>query len=188
MGDRLLLALRQSVAAFEEIGLEYALIGGFAAAVRGRLRFTQDLDVLGIADPEQCANVVRALRVRGFAHMDRADRRRLDEVELLRFWLPVEDNSVSIGVDLQIARESYLESFVHAARLESYHGIDLRVATREDLILLKMASWRPIDRADAIELASLDPESLNWSYLRTQSELQQRLDRLEEVCQATGMP
>ena len=50
VGDRLLLALRQSVAAFEEVGLEYALIGGFAAAVRGRLRFTQDLDVLGIAE------------------------------------------------------------------------------------------------------------------------------------------
>ena len=181
MGDRLYLALSKAILALEASGIEYALIGGFAAAVRGRLRFTQDLDVLSICPPENRRLVVESFRDQGFAHMDRADRHRLDDVELLRFWLPVDDSAVSIGVDLQLSRSEHLEIVVHRAGVESYQGLSLRVATREDLILLKLAAWRPIDRADAVELAALSPGTLNWDYLNTQANQQDLSARLEEI-------
>lgn len=183
MGDRLYLALIKAIAALDKAGIEYALIGGFAAAVRGRLRFTQDLDVLSICPIEGRQAVVDAFRGQGFAHMDRADRHRLDEVDLLRFWLPVEDSAISIGVDLQVSRREHLEAAVRRARVEIYQGIKLRVATREDLILLKLSAWRPIDRADAIELTAVAPETLDWTYLELQSDKQGLTERLAEIRQ-----
>ena len=67
MGDRLFLALQKALAALESSHTEYALIGGFAATIRGRLRFTQDLDVLSICPSEGRSQLVQAFRDQGFA-------------------------------------------------------------------------------------------------------------------------
>lgn len=157
------MALEKALAALHEAG-EYSLIGGFAAAIRGRLRFTQDLDFLSICRREDYGRLVSAFREQGFAHMDRADRHRLDDVDLLRFWLPVEGSDVSIGVDVQVARTDFLESTVRRAGEEDYHGLHIQVARR----------------ADAMELASL-PDSLDWDFLQARAAELKVSERLAEV-------
>lgn len=179
MGDRLFLALERAVAALQSADVEYAFIGGFAALIRGRLRFTQDLDILILCSRDDYGRLVEAFRHQGFAPMDRADRHRLDDVDLLRFWLPVKATEVSVGVDIQVARHESLKYAVRQASQEEYHGLKLRVATREALILLKLSAWRPIDRADAIELASLAPP--DWEFLESCAKELQILEPLREV-------
>lgn len=183
MGDRLFGALQRALTALEATGTDYALIGGFAAAIRGRLRFTQDLDILAAgANPE----LVGSFRDQGFAHMDRADRHRLDEVDLLRFWLPQDASMTSIGVDIQLPRVDHLGGIIHRSTVEDYHGLTLKVATRDDLVLLKIGAWRPIDRADAIELAAISPASVDWAFLENEARLRGWFDRFEKVRQGVN--
>ncbi|MBX3167343.1 MAG: hypothetical protein KF760_08020 [Candidatus Eremiobacteraeota bacterium] len=186
MGDRLFGALQGALAALDSVGSDYALIGGFAAAIRGRLRFTQDLDLLVLSLVENSPRFVVAFRDQGFAHMDRADRHRLDEVDLLRFWLPQDTTMTSIGVDIQLPRVAHLEGIVKRATVEDYQGLKLRVATRDDLILLKIGAWRPIDRADAIELAAISPASVDWKHLEKEARQRGWSDRFEEVRQSVN--
>lgn len=63
---------------------------------------------------------------------------------------------------------------------EQLGDFSITVATSEDLILLKLLAWRPIDRADAIDLVSLAPE-LNRAYLTEWAERLNVAERLAEL-------
>lgn len=71
---------------------------------------------------------------------------------LFRFWFPVGDSGFSLSLDLQSGRSPFHQEVLRRAELLDVLGLHVKVATREDLVLLKLAAWRPIDRADAIDL------------------------------------
>ena len=93
MGEGMLEALRLLAEALGSVGARFALIGGAAMPVWGHDRSTRDVDAIVLADPGdergQIQRIVEALRARGFAHLDRADRARLDEGLLLHAWFPL---------------------------------------------------------------------------------------------------
>lgn len=82
-GEGLLSALEAALRALDRVGLGCALVGGAALPAWGRIRATQDVDLLvGLSwssEPGQrtIASLVSRLREEGFAHLERADRRRL---------------------------------------------------------------------------------------------------------------
>ncbi len=100
----------------------------------------------------------------------------------MRFWYPISE-SASLGVDVQIARDPFLEQVLARAADVSLGGFSVPVASAEDLILLKMLSYRPIDRADAIELTAL-ASGLDTDYLTSTSCELSLADRWSEVSQA----
>jgi len=160
------------------------LVGGLAAAIQGRMRLTRDLDLLVNCCDESIPTLVEAMRREGFAHHPGADRHRLEEVLLLRFWLPVGESAVSVGVDLQLARADHLKALIAHGQMESYRELRLPVATREDLVLLKLLAWRPIDRADAIELLEVAPTPPDYAYLKDQAHSLGLVERLQDVLAA----
>lgn len=165
---------------FAQIRATWALIGGAALPLRGRVRGTRDLDLLVLSqDPDR---IVHSLREAGFAHHERADRHKLDRVVLLRFWYPISE-SASLGVDVQIARDPFLDKVLARATDVSVGRFSVPVASAEDLILLKMLSFRPIDRADAIELTAL-ASGLDTDYLTATSIELSLADRWSEVSRA----
>lgn len=131
LGSSLLEALQRTVQVLESSGIDYALVGGLAATVRGRVRSTRDCDVLVTAS------------------------------------------------DTQVDRE-----VVTRASVEHFGPVKLRVATREDLILLKLLAWRPIDRADAIDLAALNPAVLEAPHLQDWARRLGLEDRVTELREA----
>lgn len=183
LGSSILEALRRAVAGLEARGAKYALVGGLAGTLRGRVRTTRDCDLLVLADEDAVASLREEFRERGFAHLDRADRHRLEDVTLLRFWFPVEESGFSLSVDVQLGSTAFHREVVEGAEALEFAGVQVRVARREDLVLLKLASWRPIDRADAIELAA---GTVDWSALEGRATRLGVKDRLTEVQEALG--
>lgn len=112
LADKTVDLLSLLVRVLAQIHATWALIGGAALPLRGRVRGTRDLDLLVLSqDPDR---IVNSLREVGFAHHERADRHKLDRVVLLRFWYPISE-SASLGVDVQIAQDPFLEQVLARA-------------------------------------------------------------------------
>lgn len=166
-------------------GVPWALIGDAAMPLRGRIRSTRDLDVL-LRAPDM-AGIIDRLRESGFAHHPRADRHRLEMVDVYRFWYPISEEA-SLGLDVQVPRESngLLEHVLLHATCVTLSGVGVRTATAEDLILLKLLAFRPIDRADAVELLELNP-GLNLEYLEEAARELGLDERWEDVLAGSGV-
>jgi hypothetical protein len=68
--------------------VEYLLIGGYAVAIHGYIRATNDLDVWVNANPENAARMDRALREFGFATEGLTPDLFLTENSVVRMGLP----------------------------------------------------------------------------------------------------
>lgn len=182
LGATYLDVFRRAAETLDNIGVTWSLIGGAALPARGRVRVTRDFDVIVIADKETMGTLVQHLQEAGFAHHPTADKHKLDRVRLYRFWYPV-SSAASIGLDIQVPTDSFLESVARHATQVSLSGIHVPVATTEDLILLKLLSFRPIDRADAIELAA-DAKKLDTEYITDRCRELEVNERWQEVLTA----
>lgn len=170
MGEGMIEALRLLAEALDAVGARFALIGGAAMPVWGHDRSTRDVDAIVLADTGdergQVHRIVEALRARGFAHLDRADRARLDEGLLLHAWFPLRPHPVSLRVDLFMAADAHRVEAIRRALPRKVDGFEVPVASCEDLILLKLTAARPIDLADARALVQANTSGLDREYLR----------------------
>lgn len=121
--ETVLSALEVAARCLGGLGVRYALIGGAALPAWGRIRATEDADILIGTDAEM---------------IDRAVVRRIDD-------------------------------------------LSLPVASCEDLIILKLAAGRVIDRTDAAELVRTNRANLDQAYLRRKAHAMGVGSELEEV-------
>ncbi|MCA9792683.1 MAG: hypothetical protein KC910_12840, partial [Candidatus Eremiobacteraeota bacterium] len=145
-------------------------------------RSTRDLKVLTVLSEDDMEKFILAARDVGFSHHPRADRHPLDEVTLYRFWLPVRETGLSTSLDLQVGSSEFHLSVIARAASVTLAGVRVKLATREDLILMKLVAFRPIDRADAIDLAT--GADLDKAYLELWVERLGLGERWREVCAA----
>lgn len=160
----------------------WALIGGAALPARGRARGTRDLDLLAAIPETEMSALIERLQESGFAHHPRADQHQLERVTLYRFWFPV-SQAASAGVDIQLPHDAFLNQVVERATAVELLGVSLPVATTEDLVLLKLLSFRPIDRADIIDLVYLS-DTFDHAYVAGQLQALGVNDRWSDVQQA----
>jgi hypothetical protein len=140
-------------------GVDFVLIGGYAAVLHGSPRVTQDLDVCYATEPANLqilGSVLVDLRARLHGVEDEVpfvpDERALAAVELLT-------------VDTDLGK---LDLMAHPAGAPSYArlragaaiydvgGFVVRVASIPDLIAMKSAAGRPKDLADVAELETIE--------------------------------
>lgn len=152
-------ALRAALKALRAVDARFAVVGGFAVAVRAEPRFTRDVDfALAVEDDAQAEQVVKALRAKGFelaAVLEQTARGRLSTVRLLA---PGTGRG-RVVVDLLFA-SSGIESEVvgSAEQLRLVPGLDAPVARTGHLIAMKLLSRddrrRPQDIIDLRALAA----------------------------------
>ena len=137
--------------AFNAAGAEYLLVGGYAVAIHGKMRATQDVDVFIGTDAENAAKVWRALASFG-APLDDLTIEDLTRPETF-FIMGRPPNQIDIittidGVSFRTAWSN---------RVESTFG-DVRVCYigKNDLIANKTAAGRPQDRIDLEYLRGAD--------------------------------
>lgn len=129
--------------------VEYVVIGGLAVQAHGHPRTTQDLDLIPEPTPENCARLLAALSELGArpvgAHAPTSVS--IPEAGVLEL------DTDAGGVDVHVAPAG---AAPYAALRERALVIQLEVpvpvAGRDDLIAMKRASARPIDRSDIIAL------------------------------------
>jgi predicted nucleotidyltransferase len=127
-----------------EHGVDYVIIGGMAVQAHGHTRTTQDLDIVPAPDPVNLGRLEEALK------------RLVRSTPALGGTAPISLETRAGGLDIHPAPPGaapYPELRARALELE-VGGVRLRVAGRDDLIAMKLASGRPIDRFDVIALTA----------------------------------
>ena len=134
--------------AFEEVGLEYVLIGAAAMGFHGLVRATEDLDLFIRPSAENIERLKRAFRsvYDDDPNIDdiSADD-LLGEYPAVRYYPPSGDLYFDVVTRLgQAASFESVESIVKVVE-----GIQAKVATPKALYELKRDTVRPLDRQDA---------------------------------------
>jgi predicted nucleotidyltransferase len=131
----------------EERRVDYMIVGGYAVAFHGYVRFTKDIDIFYDNSPENVKRLADALEDFGFSGE-----------EIPRGKLEGAGNIVSFGVepvrvDLinEIDGVSFAEARPRAAR-GKYGRIEANFISRDDLLKNKRTAQRTQDMADAEKL------------------------------------
>jgi Nucleotidyl transferase of unknown function (DUF2204) len=128
---------------FNEEGVRYLIVGGFALASYGRPRYTKDLDVWIDRDGDNAERVLRALTKFG-APLKGIDAGTFRDPDAI-LQVGVEPVRVDILSDISGVR------FADAWRRRSngaYMSVPVSIISREDYIANKRASGRPQDLRD----------------------------------------
>jgi hypothetical protein len=161
----------------DELGVPYMVIGGLANAVWGEPRSTLDIDVVVWVEERRLGEFVERLAAHfeplaedplAFARETRVVPLRSTRgirADVILGLLPFEREAIDRAVTVEIER----------------HGV--RIATAEDLILMKIISERPRDLEDARGIALRRMDALDMEYLEPRIEELARLLERPEISQ-----
>lgn len=153
---------RTLLQAFATADAPVVLIGGLAATVHGSARFTLDVDLLYARDSESIERVVSALsRLRPRLRGAPEGLPFLWDAETVRRGLNFTLQTDSGPVDLlgEVPPGLTYESVLADAVKVELYGVELSVASLEQLIAMKRAAGRPKDLEALGELEALAVES-----------------------------
>lgn len=152
--------LTDAVAFLTEQGVEYALIGGLAASLRGQPRVTADVDIVIATDVRGALALVAVLDASPFAPLFKD----VTDVVERAFILPLRHRSTGIKVDLSIGLSGFEQQAVARAKSMELAGRAVRVASPEDLLIMKVLAARPQDEQDIRGLVAAQADRLDWDY------------------------
>jgi len=141
--------------------VEFVLVGGIAAQTHGNTRMTNDVDVVPAPDRrnlERLAEALRALeaRVLNPGHEDlEIDAAMLPRATIWQLATPHGD----IDVLHDAPGAGPYAQLRERALVIALGDLKIPVAGRDDLIRMKLARGRPVDRADVAALTDLEIES-----------------------------
>lgn len=135
--------------------VEYVLIGGLAVQAHGHVRTTQDADLVPAPGP--------ATRVRLAAALGELGARPAGEPEVPPDWslaaalgvagtLSLDTDAGGVDVHREPPGAAPFPALRERATVLEVAEVPVVVAGRDDLIAMKRASGRPIDRGDVIAL------------------------------------
>lgn len=156
-------AVESLAEAFDARSIRYALIGGLAFVLRGRPRFTQDVDFLLEVPQIVLPGLLDDLIERGCT---------LDPPVVIKQFVREHVASFPFGrvrIDwLKPVLPLYSRTLADAARLEWTEGHTVRVATAEGLILTKMVAFRPQDQVDIETLLTANRDEIDLDLIRAE--------------------
>jgi hypothetical protein len=140
----------------ERAGLAHALIGGHAVNTWLEPRFTADIDLVIAVDAAALGRFREALAAEGFVVDVEHGAQQTSGPDFVRL---VSADGLA-RVELQVAKTPFQREVIQRARTDES---GLRVATPEDLIVMKLIANRPRDQVDLTGLLGLP--ALDWSYI-----------------------
>jgi predicted nucleotidyltransferase len=129
---------------FNDNGVRYLVIGGYAVIQYAEPRYTKDLDLWISADAANAAAVFKALREFGAPLSDMTEDDFAHEGYFYQMGVP------PVRVDVLMGIPGLHFDGAWARRVDSdFDGLVVSFISREDLITVKHASGRPQDLIDA---------------------------------------
>ncbi len=137
----LLEVLKDVVQRFDEAGIDYILVGSLAAMYYGRPRFTRDVDLVARIKARQVAQIERLFPIEEYYC---PPREILHDEVIRRGSFNLISQSSGIKVDIVIDKETdfYASEFARRKKLEIAPGVEVFIASAEDLILKKLDYYR----------------------------------------------
>lgn len=150
--DRLRLPLAALMEWFNEAGLRAAIIGGVAASLRGKPRLTNDIDVVVVG-----ADAETLLRSSASFHFvprmnDALDFAQKNRILLLRY------APGQIDIDLSLGALPFEEEIVERSTWIDVGGLEILVASAEDLVIMKAVAGRGRDVVDIENMIEANPD------------------------------
>jgi hypothetical protein len=141
----------------ESLGLRWYLFGAQAAIHYGSPRATADVDVTVELAARTYVELLRALESAGIA-----PRLELDDafVERARV-LPLVHTATGMGVDVVLAGPGPEDAFLARARQASFEGVEVRIASPTDIVVMKILAGRPKDLDDVAGILRARPPDLD---------------------------
>ena len=163
MKNELQSALIDIVNQFESKAIRYCLVGGIAASLRGRIRNTEDVDLVIAVDVDEAIRFLHALPKDQF-------RPFFPDVELVArtsYILALEHVATQITLDLAIGMSGFEQQVVDRSERVQIAEKSIQIATAEDLILMKCLAGRPQVDQDIAGIVRAQRETLDWDYCET---------------------
>ncbi len=176
-------AIADMVACLEKQHFRFALVGGLAASIRGRIRVTEDVDFIVQCSVDQALELLARLDAQVFEPLFP----EVEEVIRRSCILPLRHKGTGIPFDLAIGVSGFEQQIVQRATLEQTGSLKLLVATAEDLILMKLLAGRSQDNQDINGILAVHRKDLDWDYcLGVAGQLQEALgmdivDRMNQL-------
>lgn len=150
---RLLRPLEAMMRWFDAAGVRAAIIGGVAASLLGKPRLTKDIDAV-VMDAEAEA-LIESGAPYGFQPRiaDAVDFARNTRMLLLRF----PDGEIDIDLSLGALPFEY-EVIDRSSMIEVSRGVSIRVASPEDIIVMKVIAGRGRDIMDIENILQANPD------------------------------
>ena len=163
MSTRLFDVLAHVAELLDDLGYNWALVGGLAVSAYVEPRFTRDIDIaVSVCDDDGAEDVVRSWQDAGFSISDVIEQDATSRLATVRSHLPGEEHGVV--VDLIFASSGIEpELAARARRLELAEDLQIPVARPGHLVALKLLAVdeqaRPQDRIDLEQLADILDEA-----------------------------
>lgn len=137
----LLDVLKDVVKRFDEAGIEYFLVGSLATMYYGRPRFTQDVDLVVRIKAKQVSQFENLFPIEEYYC---PPKEVLHDEVIRRGSFNLINQSSGIKVDIVIDKETdfYASEFTRRKKLTIAPGIEVFIASPEDLILKKLDYYR----------------------------------------------
>jgi predicted nucleotidyltransferase len=165
----LLQALAAVTAWLRQADVPAAVIGGVAASLLGRPRVTKDVDLVALVEDDDVPDLLSLGTQHGITPRaeDAVAFAKVSRVLLLKH------EPSGIEIDLSMATLPFEREVIERAIERSIRGVVIRLATADDLVVMKAIALRPRDVADIEALLDthphLDLERIR-SYLRAFTE------------------
>lgn len=146
-----LLALQRLLTHFDNQGV---IIGGIAASLLGKPRFTADLDAVILLSIEKLPELIHAAREQGITtrFADAESFAQKNRVLLLQH------QDSGINIDLSLGMLPFEVEMVARSQEVTVGNLHLRLPSPEDLIILKAVAHRPQDLLDIQSVAASHPD------------------------------
>ncbi len=157
----------------DQAGLRAALIGGQAVNCWVEPRITMDVDITVLSDGPAVRIAIRLFEEAGFTVQLQQDGGGASGPDFVR----LEHAATLVPVDLQVGKTEF--ETVVVERAARAPGLAVPVATREDLLVLKLLASRHKDFKDLLDLGKLP--DVDWTYVERWAAVWEIEDRLETL-------
>jgi predicted nucleotidyltransferase len=158
-------AIRKVLGVLQESGIEYMIVGSYAATLHGSIRTTHDLDLVVRLQPEQVGALASALGDEFYLDQESARRavERRDMVNAIHM-----DSGVKIDFWM-LHDDEFSRCQFSRRQCVDFEGVPAYVASAEDTILSKLLWYRetPSERqlSDVRGILEVSKDRLDWRYL-----------------------
>ena len=159
--------------------IPYMVVGGIAVGIWAAPRATVDLDFVIGLDEQQLPLFIETAQKAGLVLFDPKPM-QFKKMKLLRMFLQGKEAQL-LMLDFILTDDDYKRESLQRAIALPLEGQEIKVASPEDVILLKLLSGRGQDRVDAENIIRTRKDSLDRNYLHRWAERLSVSDALNQL-------